>query len=79
MIVVKILKNQNPKKSQNYFGDMVADLLSNKILKNQNPKKSQNYFGDMIADLLSNKKLKPIVTELFVKVRKLNTSLLFVT
>ena len=31
----------------------------------------------MIADMLSNKKLYPIVTELFLKGRKLNISLVF--
>ena len=30
---------------------------------------------DMIADMLSNKKPNPIVTELFIRGRKLNTSL----
>ena len=29
-------------------------------------------FDDMIADMLSNKKLNPVVTELFVRERKLN-------
>ena len=33
----------------------------------------------MIADMLSNKKLNPIVTELFTRGRKLNTSLVFIT
>ena len=33
----------------------------------------------MIADMLSNKKLNPIVTELFIRGRKLNTSLVFIT
>ena len=36
-------------------------------------------FDDMIADLLSNKRLNPIVTELFIKGRKLNISLVFIT
>ena len=31
----------------------------------------------MAADMLSNKKLNPIVTELFIKGRKLNISLVF--
>ena len=31
----------------------------------------------MIADILSNKKLNPIVTELFIRGRKLNTYLFF--
>ena len=30
---------------------------------------------DMIADMLSNKKLNPVVTELFIRGRKLNISL----
>ena len=33
----------------------------------------------MIPDMLSNKNLNPIVTELFVRVRKLNVSLVFIT
>ena len=33
----------------------------------------------MIADLLSKKKLKPIVTELFIRGRKLNIYLVFIT
>ena len=33
----------------------------------------------MIADMLSNDKINPIVTELIVRGRKLNFSLLFIT
>ena len=33
----------------------------------------------MIADMLSNKKLNPIVTELFIRGRKLNIYLAFIT
>ena len=33
----------------------------------------------MIADMLSNKKLNPIVTEIFIRGRKLNVSLVFIT
>ena len=36
-------------------------------------------FDDMIADRLSNKKLNSIVTELFIRGRKLNISLAFIT
>ena len=36
-------------------------------------------FDYMIADMLSNKRLSPIVTELFIKGRKLNISLAFIT
>ena len=36
-------------------------------------------FDDIIADMLSNKKFNPIVTELFIRGRKLNISLAFIT
>ena len=36
-------------------------------------------FDDMIADMIHNKKLNSIVTELFIKGRKLNISLGFIT
>ena len=36
-------------------------------------------FDDMIADMIQNKKLNSIVTELFIRGRKLNISLVFIT
>ena len=36
-------------------------------------------FDDTIADVESNKKLSPIVTELFLRGRKLNISLVFIS
>ena len=36
-------------------------------------------YDDMIADKLSNKKLNPIVTELFIRSRKLNVCHVFIT
>ena len=33
----------------------------------------------MIADMLSNEKLNPVVTELFIRGRKLSISLVFIT
>ena len=36
-------------------------------------------FDDMIADIINNKKLNSIVTELFIRSRKLNISLVFIT
>ena len=34
---------------------------------------------DMIADMIQNKKLNSMVTELFIRGRKLNVSLVFIT
>ena len=36
-------------------------------------------FDDIIADMLSNKKRNPIVTELFIRERRLNYPLVFIT
>ena len=36
-------------------------------------------FDDMIADTINNKKLNSLVTELFIRVRKLNISIVFIT
>ena len=36
-------------------------------------------FDDMIADMVNNKKLNPVVTELFIRSRKLNISIVFIT
>ena len=36
-------------------------------------------FDDMIADMINNKKLNPRVTELFIRERKVNISLVFIT
>ena len=36
-------------------------------------------FDDMIADMINNNKLNSILTELFIRGRKLNISLLFIT
>ena len=36
-------------------------------------------FDDMIADMINNKKLNSTVTELFIRGRKLNISLFFIT
>ena len=35
-------------------------------------------FDDMIADTINNKKINSIVTELFIRIRKLNISLAFI-
>ena len=36
-------------------------------------------FGDMIADMINNKKLNPVVIELFIRCRRLNISIAFIT
>ena len=53
-----------------------------KHIEEYNPNKKQKIlivFRDMIADMLSNKTLNPIITELFIRVRKQNISLVLIT
>ena len=53
-----------------------------KNIEEYNPNKKRKMlivFDDMIADMLSNEKLNPIVTDIFVRGRKTNISLVFLT
>ena len=53
-----------------------------KNIDNYNPDKENKIlivFDDMIADMISNKKLDSIVIELFIRCRKLNVSLVFIS
>ena len=54
----------------------------NKNIEEYNPNRKRRLlivFDDMIADMLSNKKLNPIVTELFIRGKKLNISFISIT
>ena len=66
------------------FGSLVAKPIKrviNKSLLLFSSNKIVKYyqFFDMIADMINNKKLNSIVTELFIRGRKLNISLVFIT
>ena len=53
-----------------------------KNIDDYNPDKENKIlivFDDMIVDMIHNKKLNSIVTELFIRGRKLNISLVFIT
>ena len=69
----------DPKAFIEYSNDM-HDVYKN--IDECNPDKENKtliVFDDMIADLTHNKKLNSIVTELFIRGRKLNISLVFIT
>ena len=69
----------DPKAFMEYSNDM-QDVYKN--IKDYNPGKKRKIlivFDDMIADIINNKKLNPIVTELFIRGRKLNISIVFIT
>ena len=53
-----------------------------KNIRDYNPGRKRKVliiFDDMIADMINNKKLNPIVTEFFIRGRKLNISIVFIT
>ena len=60
--------------------DKILNIFKN--IDHYNPGKENKVmivFDDMIADMISNKKLNSIVTELFIRCRKLNISLAFIS
>ena len=62
-----------------YSNDM-QDVHKN--IEDYNPIKKRKIlivFDDMIADMINKNKLNPIVTELFIRGRKINISIAFIT
>ena len=74
------LKNYNdPTAFIEYFSTM-DDVYSN--IDDYNPKRKRKIlivFDDMIADIMTNKRFQAIIKELFIRCRKLNLSLVFIT
>ena len=69
----------NPKAFIEYSNDM-QDVYKN--IEDYNPGKKRKIiivFDDMTADMINNKKLNPVVTELFIRGRKLNISIVFIS
>ena len=60
---------------------MICKIFTKNIDKYNSGKKRKILivFDDMIADMINNKKLNSIITELFIRGRKLNISLAFIT
>ena len=74
------LKHFNDLKAFIEYWNDLQDVYKN--IDEYNPRKKRKIlivFDDMIADMIINKKLSSTVTELFVRGRKLNISLVFIT
>ena len=75
------LKHLNDSKIFIEYSNDMDDIYKN--IEENNPNKNfkmfDDVFDDVIADMLSNKKLNPVVNELFIRGRKLNVSLVFIT
>ena len=62
------------------YSDDIQDVHQN--IDDYNPGKKRKLltiFDDMIADMVIKKKLNPVITELFIRGRKLNISIVFIT
>ena len=74
------LKYFNGSKAFIEYSNDMNDIY--KKLQEYNPNEKRKIlivFGDTIADMLSNKKVNPIVTDLFVRGRKLKIYFVFMT
>ena len=74
------LKHFNDPKAFIEYSNNIEDVYKNIDEYNIDKKsKISIFFGDMISDMINNKNLNSIVTELFIRGRKLNISLVFIT
>ena len=83
-IFLRNVKNglANLKDLNNFFdySNIMLDVYKN--IKEYKPSRKCNFwpiFDDMIVDMLSSNKLNAIVTEVFIRERKLNVSPVFIT
>ena len=76
------LISKREKVGLDHFKDPKALKDVYKNIENYNPGKKSKIlivFDDIIADMIQNKKLDPVVNELFIRGRKLNISIVFIT
>ena len=74
------LKHLNDSKGfTEYLNDMNDISIDIEKYNSNNKPEILIVFDDLVSDMFSNKKFNPIVTELFTRDRKLNTSLVFIT
>ena len=74
------VKNLNDPNAFIECSNMMDDVYEN--INDYNPirkRKKLIVFDDMIADIMTNKKFQAIIKELFIRCRKLNISLVFIT
>ena len=74
------LNHYDDPKALMYYSNDMQDVYKN--IEDYNPgnkRKVLTVFDDMISDMNNNKKLNPKVAELFIRGRKLNISIVFIT
>ena len=74
------IKQLNDLKAFINCSNRMDEVYENIDLYNPNRKrKVLIVFDDMIADIMTNKKFQSIINELFIRCRKINISLVFIT
>ena len=74
------IKNLDGPKAFIEYSDDMGNLLDDINNHNKNrDKKVLIFFDDMIADIMRSKNFKSIIKELFIRCRKLNISIVFIT
>ena len=74
------IKHLNDPKAFIEYSAYMDDVYNNTNDYNPNRKrKLLTVFDDMIADIMTNKKFQTKIKELFIRCRKLNISLVFIT
>ena len=74
------IKNFNDSTAFIEYSNDMNDVFTN--INNYNRQRKRKVliiFDDMIADIMNNKNFKAIVKELFIRCRKLNVSIVFIT
>ena len=74
------IKHENNANTFIVCSDTMDDVY--KDIDNYNPKRDKKVLivtDDIIADIITNKKFQAIIKELFIRCRKLNISLVFIT
>ena len=74
------IKHVNDSNAFIEYSNTMDDVYKN--IDDYNPNRRRKIlivFDDMIADIMTNKKFQSIIKELFIRCRKLNISLVFIT
>ena len=74
------IKHLNDPKAFIEYSQCMDDVYNN--INDYNPTRKRKIlivFADMIADIISNKKFQAIIKKLFIRCRKLNIPLVFIT
>ena len=76
---ISLKRFNNPKAFIEYSNDMCYVYKNIDEYNKDKERKILIIFDDMIADMINNKKINSIVTELFIRGKKLNIYLIFIT